>query len=132
MDRNVRQRVTTKARRAVAAALLLPLLLLSAVAAGTMPARALDGTVEIVICTGDAFVTMRVPAEDAPPGETPASDDPSCPWADAATPALAQVSDPTPLPPSGLHAARFVPPARDSDIRVLTRRVSNRGPPRPS
>lgn len=74
-----------KARNVAGWVLLLPFLLLSLIPPGVMPDRAADGTMLLVLCTGDGPVEMLVDlATGEPVGKTPdGSDDKSnhCAWA---------------------------------------------------
>ncbi len=71
-------------RRAIAALLIVPFVLLSIVASGTMPNS--SGTLmEVVICTGSGFKTITVETGDGPTEEQ--AHDP-CPWASHADSAL--------------------------------------------
>lgn len=115
-------------RRAGVCALLLPFVLLSMLAAGTMPVRAASGQVELVICAGDTLVTVTVPAHRAPPGE-PRDAHRGCVWDDAARPLLA-IADVTQVDaPSRLVPMAFSSVVRTIDMRRRTGPVANRGPP---
>lgn len=77
----------TGIKRAVMGVVLVPFLLLSLFASGTMLAR-VSGEVAIVICVGDTLVTRFVPGDQAPPGKTPDHAASECPWDEALRTAL--------------------------------------------
>ncbi|WP_055082300.1 hypothetical protein [Jannaschia donghaensis] len=118
----------TRLRRAALCALLLPFLLASMLAAGTMPVRADTGLVTIVICIGDDLARIVVPADEAPPGHAPVAH-PDCPWEDAASPALPGPVAANLIPMAGLSRADY--PARQTQtvLGLRPRDVANRGPP---
>lgn len=116
-------------RRAALGALLLPFVLLSMLAAGTMPVRALTGEVDLVICVGDALVTISVSADEAPPGEAPANH-PTCPWDEAARPALMQPGIVSGTVPARLRPVTFPGSNAVADVRRRVGPITNRGPPR--
>ena len=115
-------------RRAIASALLLPFVLLSMLAAGTMPVRGEQG-VELVICLGDSLATITVPADEAPPGKAPKRRHVACPWNEAAQPALAATPVLPIIAPATLSPVTYPPAAAPRDIRARIRQVTNRGPP---
>lgn len=114
--------------RAVMGALLLPFLLLSLFASGTMLARSSD-SVAIVICIGDTLVTRYVPADQAPPGDAPAPHADSCAWDEVLRTALPVLPAVLAAAPKALAAVRFGPGgARDATV-AAPRRGTIRAPP---
>ena len=108
--------------------LLLPFVLASLVAAGTMPERGAGG-VEIVICSGSELVAITVPADQAPPG-APLHPSKTCPWDLASHPIVpAIVAEMDHASSKEMWSTAWMTPAKVSDRRTLLRRVSNRGPP---
>lgn len=83
--------------------LLVPFLLLSVFASGTMLARA-SGEVAIVICVGDTLVTRYVPAAQAPPGEGPEHAASECAWDEVLRNALPDIPPTVPPAPGTLVA----------------------------
>jgi hypothetical protein len=94
-----------------------------------MPVRALTGEVNLVICVGDALVTISVPADHAPPGEAPV-DHPTCPWDEAARPALLEPGTMSGLAPTRLRPVTFPASSAIADVRRRVGPITNRGPPR--
>lgn len=118
----------TGIRRAVMGVLLVPFLLLSLFASGTMLARA-SGQVAIVICVGEMLVTRYVPADQAPPGETPAHAAGDCPWDEALRTALDGLPETLPPAPTTVTAI-WLGMHRAEGLRSATRRSGPiRGPP---
>lgn len=105
----------------------LPFVLLSMLAAGTMPVRAGPGTVGIVICAGDRLVTVAVADPDDAPPAAPSS----CAWDDAIVTVAFAVAAIGPAAPGEVGGT----PAPASRTAVIPHERSpspaNRGPPAP-
>jgi hypothetical protein len=113
-------------RNAAGWVLLIPFLLLSLISSAAMPARAADGTMVLILCTGDGPVeTMLDLATGQPVEKAPAKAGDHCAWAcgqmtlaDLAPPAMTlgvaasrRAEPPAPLPSLALSHAKGLPPA---------------------
>lgn len=125
--------------------LVLPFVLLSLMAPGTMAATGPDGQVHIVICAGDGPMDMvmladgtLIPASDAALGEgaAPSGGDDhgahhtSCAWAVHAQPVLETLAVLAPGPVLRVTPVGYVAPVAQHHRRLAVLAPSARGPPR--
>ncbi len=136
--RKLRQRVPPSGplRRCAQWLLVLPFVLLSLMAPGTMAATGTDGQIHIVICAGDGPMDMVMledgslrPATDAEQSGGHGAHHDSCPWAVHAQPVLAGASVLAPGPVLRVTPVAYVVPVAQHHRRRAVLAPTARGPP---
>ncbi len=96
--------------------LIAPFLLLSLIPPGVMPSRAADGTLVLVLCTGEGMVEQVIDLATGAPVEDAPTKDRACDWAcGQSVAALAALPQ---MPPVPLAATRLDPPPAPSVLHA--------------